>query len=68
MRQKQNWILPLLAINFTRAEFVLSAASPNQFVRDGLHQLAFAGRSNVGKSSVINRLVNRKNLDRKSVV
>ncbi len=53
-----------MAINFTRAEFVLSAASPNQFVRDGLHQLAFAGRSNVGKSSVINRLVNRKNFAR----
>ena len=53
-----------MAINFTRAEFVLSVASPNQFVRDGLHQLAFAGRSNVGKSSVINRLVNRKNFAR----
>ena len=53
-----------MATNFTRAEFVLSAASPNQFVRDGLHQLAFAGRSNVGKSSVINRLVNRKNFAR----
>lgn len=53
-----------MAINFNKAEFVLSAASPKQFVRDGLHQLAFAGRSNVGKSSVINRLVNRKNFAR----
>ena len=49
-----------MAINFSKAEFILSAASANQFVRDGLHQLAFAGRSNVGKSSVINRLVGRK--------
>ena len=53
-----------MAINFNKAEFVLSAAAPGQFVRDGLHQLAFAGRSNVGKSSVINRLVNRKNFAR----
>ena len=53
-----------MAINFNRAEFVLSAASPEQFLRDGRKQLAFAGRSNVGKSSVINRLLNRKNLAR----
>lgn len=53
-----------MAINFNRAEFVLSAASPQQFIRDGRKQLAFAGRSNVGKSSVINRLLNRKNLAR----
>jgi len=51
-----------MAINFNKAEFVLSAASPEQFIRDGRKQLAFAGRSNVGKSSVINRLLNRKNL------
>jgi GTP-binding protein len=53
-----------MAINFNQAEFVLSAASPEQFVRDGRKQLAFAGRSNVGKSSVINRLLGRKNLAR----
>ena len=53
-----------MAINFNKAEFVLSAASPKQFIRDGRRQIAFAGRSNVGKSSVINRLLNRKNLAR----
>ena len=53
-----------MAINFNRAEFNRSAASPEGFLRDGLPQLAFAGRSNVGKSSVINRLVNRKNFAR----
>ena len=53
-----------MAINFNKAEFVISAASPQQFIRDGRKQLAFAGRSNVGKSSVINRLLNRKNLAR----
>ena len=53
-----------MAINFNKAEFIISAASPEQFIRDGRKQLAFAGRSNVGKSSVINRLLNRKNLAR----
>lgn len=53
-----------MAINFNKADFVRSAASPEQFLRDGRKQVAFAGRSNVGKSSVINRLLNRKNLAR----
>ena len=53
-----------MAINFNRVEFVLSAADQKQFVRDGRAQIVFAGRSNVGKSSVINRLVNRKNFAR----
>ena len=53
-----------MAVNFNKAEFVLSAVRPEGFVRDGLPQLAFAGRSNVGKSSVINRLVGRKNFAR----
>ena len=51
-----------MPLNFGKAEFVRSAASPEQFLRDGLPQFAFAGRSNVGKSSVINRLLGRKNL------
>ena len=51
-----------MALNFSKVEFVRSAAKPADFLRDGLPQFAFAGRSNVGKSSVINRLVNRKNL------
>ena len=51
-----------MAVDLQRAEFVLSAVSPKNFIQDGLPQVAFAGRSNVGKSSVINRLLNRKNL------
>ena len=51
-----------MAVNFAKAEFVRSAANREGFLRDTLPQFAFAGRSNVGKSSVINRLVNRKNL------
>ncbi len=49
-------------MNFMKAEFVRSAADPKDFLRDRLPQMAFAGRSNVGKSSVINRLVGRRNL------
>ena len=51
-----------MALNFSKVEFIRSAAHPNDFLRDGRPQCAFAGRSNVGKSSVINRLVNRKNM------
>ena len=53
-----------MAINFNKVEFVLSAVKKSTFVRDGRPQVTFAGRSNVGKSSVINRLVNRKNFAR----
>ena len=51
-----------MSLNFAKVEFVRSASKRADFLRDGLPQFAFAGRSNVGKSSVINRLVNRKNL------
>ena len=53
-----------MSINVQKAEFILSAAYPKDFRRDALPQVAFAGRSNVGKSSVINRLLNRKNFAR----
>ena len=53
-----------MSINFNQAEFVLSAVKSDKFIRDGRPQVTFAGRSNVGKSSVINRLLNRKNFAR----
>ena len=53
-----------MSLNFSKVEFVRSAAGPEGFLRDGMPQVAFAGRSNVGKSSVINRLVGRKNFAR----
>ena len=53
-----------MALNLQRAEFVRSAAKKEDFPRDGLAQIVFSGRSNVGKSSVINRILNRKNFAR----
>ena len=48
------------------AEFVISAVGPKQYPTDGLPEIALAGRSNVGKSSMVNKFVNRKNLARTS--
>ena len=53
-----------MALNLQRAEFVRSAAREADFPRDGLPQVVFAGRSNVGKSSVINKILLRRNLAR----
>lgn len=49
-----------------QAEFIISAVGPGQYPEDALPEIALAGRSNVGKSSLINRLLNRKNLARTS--
>lgn len=51
-------------MNLQRAEFVRSVTSVADCPGDGLPQVAFAGKSNVGKSSVINRLLLRKNFAR----
>ncbi|MFO8058469.1 MAG: ribosome biogenesis GTP-binding protein YihA/YsxC [bacterium] len=48
------------------SEFVKSASHPSQCPDEGLPEVAFAGRSNVGKSSLINSLLGRKNLARTS--
>lgn len=48
------------------AKFVLCAMEARQFPRDGRPEFAFAGRSNVGKSSLLNRLLNRKGLAKTS--
>lgn len=51
-------------LNVNRVEFVRSAAQPAQFIHSSVPKVAFAGRSNVGKSSVINRLLNRRQFAR----
>ena len=51
-------------MNLHNVEFLLSAASPKDFPKTRLPEIAFAGKSNVGKSSVINRILNRKNFAR----
>lgn len=51
-------------ISIQNTAYLRSAGTPESFLRDALPQIAFAGRSNVGKSSVINRLTGRKNLAR----
>ena len=51
-------------MNFQKVEFLISAANPKDFPKERLPEIAFAGKSNVGKSSVINRLLQRKNFAR----
>ena len=45
-----------------KSEFIISAVKRNQYPIDGRNEIAFVGRSNVGKSSIINALTNRKKL------
>lgn len=51
-------------MNFQNVEFLISAASSADFPKNRLPEIAFAGKSNVGKSSLINRLLQRKNFAR----
>lgn len=53
-------------MNKNNVSLKISAGRPDQIVHDGIPQIAFSGRSNVGKSSLINKLLNRKSLARVS--
>ena len=55
-----------MPINFSNIELAITAGLENQFPRDKMAQIALSGRSNVGKSSFINRICQRKNLARVS--
>ena len=54
----------MATLNVNKADFVKSAAAAGQFIHSSVPKVAFAGKSNVGKSSVINRMLNRKNFAR----
>ena len=54
----------MAALNTNRVEFIRSAAGSEQFIRSSIPAVVFAGKSNVGKSSVINCVLNRKNFAR----
>lgn len=54
----------MATLNVNKAEFIRSAADSAQFIRSSVPAVVFAGKSNVGKSSVINRMLNRKNFAR----
>ena len=54
----------MATLNVNKAEFVKSAAAAGQFIHSSVPKVAFAGKSNVGKSSVINRMLNRRNFAR----
>ena len=51
-----------MTLDFSRAVLLRAASCQEHFLRDSIPQIAFAGRSNVGKSSVINRLTGQKKL------
>ncbi|MBS5149776.1 MAG: ribosome biogenesis GTP-binding protein YihA/YsxC [Butyricicoccus pullicaecorum] len=51
-------------LNLHKAEFIRSAVKTADFPADGLPQIVFAGKSNVGKSSTINKILNRRNFAR----
>jgi GTP-binding protein len=53
-------------VNITSAKFVKGLVEADEILEDGIPQVAFVGRSNVGKSSVINSLANKKNLAKTS--
>lgn len=53
-------------IPIPEAHFELGAVSPKQFPDNSLAEIAFVGRSNVGKSALLNRVLNRRNLARVS--
>lgn len=55
-----------MSINLNETKLKISCGTPNQFPRDPIPQIAFSGRSNVGKSSLVNFLIGRKSLARVS--
>ncbi|HOX51260.1 MAG TPA: 50S ribosome-binding GTPase, partial [Fibrobacteria bacterium] len=65
MKKNPDFVHPMVQLG-QKAEFRLGAVAPDQFVGGDLPQIAFAGRSNVGKSSLQNALLGRQGLVRTS--
>ena len=55
-----------MSFKIESVEFIKSAAKPEQFLSPEVDEIAFAGRSNVGKSSLLNVIVQRKNMAKTS--
>lgn len=62
--QGRRWEETRGGVRYQQARFVRSAPTKKEFLDDGRDEVAFVGRSNVGKSSLLNRLLGRKNLAR----
>jgi len=56
----------MITMKIVKSDLQAIAVQPKQYPEDGLPEIAFAGRSNVGKSSFINSMINRANLARTS--
>jgi GTP-binding protein len=57
-----------VVMNLNNIKLAISAVNKNQFLYTGLKEIVFVGRSNVGKSSLINKIINRRNFARTSSV
>ena len=68
LRDDMTGVNEMKPLNFNKAEFITSYGKLSQIPESDRPEFAFSGRSNVGKSSLINKIFNRKNMARVSSV